>query len=204
MPCVRRGESTPSYRWCEGFLFESSRKEVNLLPSPRNIESVAELEAVFQKSPNVLVTDYRGLTVNDLANLRNRLYEANVEYKVAKNTLTLIAAKRVGVNGLEPFLAGPTALAFILGDEIAAAKVLTDFARTSRILTVKGGVVSRMALGPEEVENLAKLPGRPQLQADLVGAVQGPMAGVLGALNAALSGVARALEERVKQLEPAS
>jgi len=174
------------------------------LPSTRNIESVAELEAVFQKSPNVLVTDYRGLTVTDLANLRNRLYEANVEYKVAKNTLTLIAAKRTGVNGLEPFLAGPTALAFILGDEIAAAKALTDFARTSRILTVKGGVVSRMTLGPEEVENLAKLPGRPQLQADLVGAVQGPMAGVLGAINAALSGVARALEERAKQLESAS
>jgi len=176
------------------------------LPSARNIESVAELEAVFQRSPNVLVTDYRGLSVTELANLRTRLYEANVEYKVAKNTLTLIAAKRTGVNGLEPYLAGPTALAFIFGDEIAAAKVLTDFARTSRILTVKGGVVSQMALGPEEVDNLAKLPGRPQLQADLVGAVQAPMAAVLGAINAALSGVARALDERVKQLEvePAS
>src|SRR5690348_7244444 len=97
---------------------ESFGKEVKALPSARNIESVAELEAEFQKSLNVLVTDYRGLTVTELRNLRNRLYEANVEYKVAKNTLTLIAAKRTGVNGLEPYLAGPTALAFILGDEI--------------------------------------------------------------------------------------
>jgi len=173
------------------------------LPNARNIESVTELEAEFQKTSNVLVTDYRGLKVTDLANLRTALYQADVEYKVAKNTLTRIAAEKAGVNGLAPLLAGPTALAFIRGDEVAAARVLTDFARTSRILTVKGGVVSRMVLGPEDVEELARLGPRPQLQADLVGAIQGPMAGVLGAVNAALSGVARALEERAKQLESA-
>ena len=173
------------------------------MPNPRNVESVAKLAEEFEKSPNVLVTDYRGLKVSDLATLRNTLYGANVEYKVAKNTLTRIAAEQAGVLGLEPLLSGPTALAFVRGDEIAAARALTDFARTSRILTVKGGVISRMVLGPEEVESLAKLAPRPQLQADLVGAVQGPLAGVLGALNAALGGVARALEERAKQLESA-
>lgn len=173
------------------------------MPNPRNIESVTELEREFAKAENVFVTDYRGLKVSDLATLRDRLREAGVEYKVAKNTLTKIAAEQAGLTGLTEFLAGPSALAFVTGDEIAAAKALTDFARISRIMTVKGGVVGRLVLTSADVETLAALPGRSQVRADLVGAVQGPMASVIGVLNGALSGVVHALEERAKQLQPA-
>lgn len=173
------------------------------MPNRRNVEAVTELEQEFARAENVFVTDYRGLKVADLANLRGRLREAGVEYKVAKNTLTKIAAEQAGLPGLAAFLTGPSALAFVTGDEIVAAKALTDFARISRILTVKGGVIQRVVLTSADVEALAALPGQSQLRADLVGAVQGPMASVIGALNGALSGVVHALEERTKQLQPA-
>jgi large subunit ribosomal protein L10 len=171
------------------------------MPNTRNVESVGDLEEKFKKTRNVFLTDYRGLHVSDLANLRRQLREYDVDYRVAKNTLTLIAAEKVGVQGLGPLLNGPTAIAFANGDVAATARALTDFARTSRILTVKGGVLGSQILNADDVGEVAKLPPTKQLQADLVGAVQGPAANLLGVLNAALSGVARALEERARQLE---
>jgi large subunit ribosomal protein L10 len=174
------------------------------LPNQKNVAAVAELEQRFQKSTFALMTDYRGLNVNELANLRRQLRDAGVEYRVSKNTLTLIAANRVGVTGLDRLLTGPTAIAFGSGDEIAAARALSDFARVSRLLALKGGVIGRSILSADDVTALAGLPGRQQLRADLAGAIQGPMASLIGVLNGALSGVVHALEERAKQLEPAT
>jgi large subunit ribosomal protein L10 len=173
------------------------------MPNARNIESVAELEVRFREARNVFLTDYRGLTVSDLANLRRQLRENGVDYRVAKNTLLLIAAQRAGLDGLGALLTGPTAVGFASGDEIAAARALSDFARISRIMVVKGGVLGGQVISAADVTQLATLPGRPQVQADLVGAVQGPMASVIGVLNGALSGIVHALEERTKQLQPA-
>ncbi len=178
-------------------------KEGDGVPSKRNIEAVAELEGKFRRTPTVFLTDYRGLTVAELANLRRQLREVGVDYRVAKNTLTLLAAQRAGIAGLGPMLAGPTAIAFVGGDAAAAARALTDFARTSRILTVKGGVLERQVLSGEDVQEVARLPSREQLRADLAGAVQGPLASLIGVLNGALSGIVHALEERAKQLQPA-
>jgi large subunit ribosomal protein L10 len=175
-------------------------KEVSM-PNTRNVETVGELEEKFKKTRKIFLTDYRGLHVSELANLRKQLRELGVDYRVAKNTLTLIAAENVGIKGLEPLLKGPTAIAFASGDEVATARTLSDFARTSRILTVKGGILGTQVLNAEDVADVAKLPPTKQLQADLIGAVQGPAAALIGVLNAALGGIARALDERVKQLE---
>ncbi len=173
------------------------------MPNARNVKAVAELEERFRRHPTAFLTDYRGLTVSDLATLRRRLREAGVDYRVAKNTLIQIAAKRVGLTGLEPYLTGPTAIAFTAADEIEAARALSEYARVSRILTLKGGIIGRRAISSEEVSELAALPGRAQVQANLVGAVQGPMASLAGVLTNVLSGIVYALEQREKQLQPA-
>jgi large subunit ribosomal protein L10 len=162
-----------------------------------------DLEERFRRNPTVFLTDYRGLKVADLANLRRQLREVGVDYRVSKNTLTRIASERAGINGLAPLLAGPTAVAFVGGDVSASARALLDFARISRIMTVKGGILGSQVLSADDVTEVSRLPATPQLQADLVGSVQGPLASVIGGLNGALSGIVHALEERAKQLEPA-
>src|SRR6185437_9156914 len=173
------------------------------MPNERNVEAVAELEAKLRENPVVFLTDYRGLTVTDLANLRRQLREAGVDYRVAKNTLIDIAAKRAGLTGLEPYLSGPTAIALTTWNEIAAARALSDFARISRILTIKGGFLGNHAISGDDVAELATFPGKDQVQANLVGAVQGPMANLIGVLTNALSGIVYALDQREQQLQPA-
>ncbi|MGH2458473.1 MAG: 50S ribosomal protein L10 [Chloroflexota bacterium] len=173
------------------------------MPNERSVESVTELEAKLREYPVVFLTDYRGLTVTDLANLRRQLRAAGVDYRVAKNTLLGIAAQHIGLTGLEPYLAGPTAVALAPGNEIAVAKALTDFARVSRILTIKGGVVGKHAVTGADVEELAMLPGEEQVHANLVGSVQGPLANLASLLTNALSGIVYALDQREQQLQPA-
>lgn len=171
------------------------------MPNPRNVQALAELEAKLRQNPVVFLTDYRGLTVADLSKLRKQLREAGVDYHVAKNTLIEIAARRLGLKGLEPYLAGPTAIALAPGSEITAARMLADFARTSRVLTIKAGVLGQHAISSEEVAELAALPGRTEVQANLVGAVQGPMAALVGTLTSALASIVYALSQREKQLQ---
>ena len=176
------------------------------MPSARNIESVAELEAVFQRSPNVLVTDYRGLSVTELANLRTRLVRSQrgIQGRQEHSDPHRGEANRRQRFGAVPGGSDCPGLHFRRRDRRGEGtdRFRADLAHPHRQRW--GGLPD--GTRPEDVDSLAKLPGRPQLQADLVGAVQGPMAAVLGAINAALSGVARALDERVKQLEvePAS
>ena len=174
------------------------------MPNARNLEFVKELEIKFKKTRIVYLTDFRGLTVSDLANLRRQLREVGVDFRVAKNTLALIAADRAGLTGLSDLLKGPTAIAFASGDEAATAKALADYARVSRILTIKGGILGTQVLTAEDVADVARLPPKAQLQADLVGSVQGPAASLIGVLNGALSTVVHVLDERVKQLESAA
>ncbi|HEY8883945.1 MAG TPA: 50S ribosomal protein L10 [Chloroflexota bacterium] len=173
------------------------------MPNRRNVDAVKSLEEKFRQTQTVFITDYRGLKVSDLANLRRQLRELGVDYFVAKNTLAQIAAESVGLKGLEPLLKGPTAIAFVHGEPGPVARTLSEFARISRILTLKGGVLGPQVLNAEELGQVAALAPRAQLRADLVGSVQGPLAALIGVLNGALSGVVHALEERQKQLAPA-
>ncbi len=173
------------------------------MPNTRNVKMTGDLEEKFTHTRTVFLTDYRGLKVSDLANLRRQLRDVGVDYRVSKNTLTRIASERAGIDGLAPLLKGPTAVAFVSGDPALSARALMDYARTSRIMTVKGGILGSQILSADDVSDVSKLPATPQLQADLVGAVQGPLANLMGVLNGALSGIVHVLEERSKQLEPA-
>ena len=174
------------------------------MPTPRKSAEIDELERKLREAAAAIVADYRGLSVAEIGQLRNQLRPAGVEFRVAKNTLTLIAAKRAGLEELEEFLTGPTAIAFAGDDIAAAARVLGDFARTSRILTIKGALMGGLRMSSDQVGQLASLPAKPVLQATLAGTIQGPLAGFVGILNGALASLAYTLEARANQMSEAA
>lgn len=163
-------------------------------PKPDKVAAVEELERQLRASPIVILTDYRGLTVDDIGALRARLREVNVEYRVAKNTLLAIAAERCGYTGLVPFLTGPSAVVFGRDDPSAPARVLQEFIRQYRKLEIKGGVVSGEALNADEVRVLASLPSRAELLARAVGLIQAPLRAVAVVLSAPARGLVTALD----------
>jgi len=163
---------------------------------------VDELADKLGRSQMAILTDYRGLRVSDLQNLRGRLRGVGVEYAVAKNTLTRFAAERVGREAMVQDLTGPTAIAFVYDDPSAATRAIQDFIRATRSpLKIKGGVLGNSRLSAEEVGRLADLPGKDELRARLVGTFSSPMAGLVGAMNGLLSSLAYTLDQRVQQLE---
>jgi large subunit ribosomal protein L10 len=171
-------------------------------PKPEKVTAVEELEKHLRASPVVILTDYRGLTVDEIGALRGRLREANVEYRVAKNTLLAIAAERCGYTGLLRFLTGPTAVVFGRDDPGVPARVLQEFIRQYRKLEIKGGVVSGEAVNADEVRILATLPSRPELLAMAVGLIQAPLRAVAVVLSAPARGLVTALDAlRVKREE---
>ncbi len=170
------------------------------MPTPRKQAAVAEIQDLMNRANAVIVTDYRGLNVTALTNLRCQLREANTEYHVAKNTLAAIAARDNGVEGLAEALQGPSALAFSFGDPSVTAKVLSDFARTSRILTVRAGLLKNRVITAEDVSSLATLEPREVLIAKVLGGLNAPIASLVGVLNASISSIAYVLQARIDQL----
>jgi ribosomal protein L7/L12 len=164
---------------------------------------VTALADRLRRAPTVYITDFTGLDVAKLTQLRRRLRAAGVEYVVVKNTLALRALGDARVPGLEPHLAGPTGLVLGGADPVAAAKVLGDFAREFEKPAIKAGLVEGKAVTPEQVKRLASLPSRTELLARLGGALQAPMAGFVGALNGLLMNLVGALEAlRTKRVPP--
>jgi len=155
---------------------------------------VDALTAKLVEARAIYVTDYQGLTVGSVTDLRRRLHNAGVEYVVVKNTLALRALKAAAVPGLENHVTGPTAFALSQGDAAAAAKVLTDFAKEFEKPALKAAIVDGRAVTPEQVKRLAQLPPREVLLAELAGALQAPMAGFVGALSGLLSTFVGAVE----------
>lgn len=165
---------------------------------------VDELADRLSRSSIAILTDYRGLTVAEISELRRKLRAARVDYQVAKNTLVRLAAERAQKTALSPDLVGPTAIAFGYEDPVDAAKALQDYLRTSRVLTVKSAMLGDRRLEPSDVQALAELPARPQLQARLVGTIQGPMAALIGAMDGLLRQLVYVIDQRAQQLgEPA-
>lgn len=164
---------------------------------------VTALTAKLSVARTVYVTDFAGLNVAQVSDLRRRLRKAGVEYVVVKNTLARRALDGAQVRGLDAHLKGNTALA-LAADASAAAKVLTDFAKEFQKPSVKAGVVDGRAVSPDQVKRLASLPPREQLLAELGATLQAPMAGFLGALQALLSNFAGALEALKTQREGAA
>lgn len=147
---------------------------------------VEEIKVRLQKTQGAVLTDYRGLNVAEVTELRSKLRESGVEFKVLKNTLTRIAAHEIGLEGLDPYLQGPTAIAFGSTDPIAPAKILSEFAKTHKALEIKAGILENKVIDNEEVKVLAELPSREVLLAKLLGAMQSPMYGFAGSLQGLL------------------
>ncbi len=145
--------------------------------------AVAEIAEEFSGSTGAVLTEYRGLTVKELKDLRRSLGD-NANYAVVKNTLTKIAAKESGIEGLEDLLTGPTAVAFIKGDVVEAAKGLRDFAKANPALVIKGGVYEGKLLDAKEVGKLADLESREVLLSKLAGAMTASLSQLLYVLNA--------------------
>ena len=166
------------------------------MPSQKVLEEkkqiVSSIAEQFKTAVSGVFVDYCGLTVEEDTQLRNKLREAGVEYKVIKNTLTARAAKEVGFEALEPILNGPTALAISMTDEVAAAKVVADFAKDHDIFEIKAGFMDGRAMSLEEVTALSKIPSKDTLYAMLA-----------GGLNATISGLARAIDAVREQKETA-
>jgi large subunit ribosomal protein L10 len=136
------------------------------------VAAVAELKTAFTDSAAAVLTEYRGLTVADLKELRRSLGD-QASYAVAKNTLTKLAAQDAGIEGLDAQLTGPTAIAFISGDVATVAKSLRDFAKANPLLVIKGGVMDGRVLDADTVKKLADLESREVLLAKLAGAMKG-------------------------------
>ncbi|GAA2119187.1 50S ribosomal protein L10 [Actinomadura alba] len=146
--------------------------------------AVAELTTEFESSNGAVLTEYRGLTVAQLSELRRNLGD-NAKFAVVKNTLTKIAARDAGVEGqLAELLQGPSAIAFVKGDVVEAAKGLRDFAKANPLLVIKGGVVDGKAMSPEQITKLADLESREVLLAKLAGAMKASMANAAATFNA--------------------
>ena len=157
------------------------------------VAAVAELTERFQASSGAVLTEYRGLTVAQLGELRQSLGE-NATFTVVKNTLTKIAATEAGVGAeLEQLLSGPSAIAFVQGDVVEAAKGLRDFAKANPLLVIKGGVLDGKGMTPAEITKLADLEPREVLLAKLAGAMKATMANAAATMAALPTQMARLL-----------
>jgi large subunit ribosomal protein L10 len=153
-------------------------------PRPEKVAVVDEVRDKLAGADAALLTEYRGLTVKQLAELRRQLRPAGGEYKVYKNTLVRFAAREVVEDRLDPLLTGPTAITFVRGDAAAVAKLLRDYARGHQALVVKGGLLGDKVVTAKDVEALADLPARDVLLAQLAGAFQAPLVKLAGLLQA--------------------
>jgi large subunit ribosomal protein L10 len=154
------------------------------MTNAEKVTAVAELTGRFKDSSGAVLTEYRGLTVAQLADLRRSLGD-HVTFSVVKNTLTKIAVTEAGLeNELSSLLSGPSAIAFVDGDVVEAAKSLRDFARANPLLVIKGGIVDGKAMTPPEIIRLADLEPREVLLAKLAGAMKASLAGAAATFNA--------------------
>ena len=165
-------------------------------------EVVAELVERLRTTQTLVVTDYRGLTMKQIDDLRTRLLEHGARYQVVKNTLTRRAAEAAGADALLALLEGPTAIAFLEsgGDPVAVAKTLADAARDTRILAIRGGVLEGTPMSGEEVESLAKLPPVDVLRGQVLGAIVGPLQSLIGLVTAPLQDLHGLIDARIEQL----
>jgi large subunit ribosomal protein L10 len=153
-------------------------------PRADKVATVEEITGKLNDSVAVFVSEYRGMSVGQLADLRAPLREAGAEHKVYKNTLARIAATDAGYEALNDHLVGPTALTFVTGDSVAAAKALLDQSKANPLLVIKGGVLGSSPMSADDVKALASLPSREELLARLAGALQAPLVKTAGLLQA--------------------
>ena len=165
-------------------------------------EAIKHIEESLSKSTIAIVTKYQGLSVADMTQLRRKLRDSSVEYRVVKNTLARFAAERAGQEVLKDLLEGPCAIAFGYGDIAEPARVLTEFGQTSKApLSIKGGVLEGRLLSPADVTFIASIPPREVLIARMMGGLQMPIVSLVSVLSGTLRGLVQVLDARRQQLE---
>ena len=165
----------------------------------RKAEVVDEIRAKFDAADAAVLTEYRGLTVPELARLRGQLKNAGTEYRVYKNSLARRAAEQAGLNDILEWFEGPIAIAFVSGDAVPAAKALKDFGKDAPALVIKGGLLAGRKIDPRELSTLADLPTRDVLLAKLAGGFQAPMAKAAGLFQAFTRNAAYAFKGYIDQ-----
>jgi len=167
------------------------------VPSEKTLNAkksdVQGLSDKIKKAQSFVLADYRGITVEEVTNLRNELRKVNVEYKVIKNTLTRFAAMENGLDDLIPFLEGPTAIAISYDDIVAPAKILSEYEKKNDRFKLKAGYVEGKVLSVEEVKKLASIPSKEVLVSKLLGSFNAPITGLVTVLNGNIKGLAIAL-----------
>jgi len=168
------------------------------VPTPEKVETVEEFKSRLDGARTVLVTEYRGLTVRQLSDLRKQLRGVSAQYKIIKNRLAKLAMTDSDLSELGPHLKGPTGMVISKEDPVAVAKALHTFARTNQALAIKAGFVEGQVLPPAELKALSELPTKDAIRAQIIGAIQGPLAQLVGLLQASQRDLAYVLSERGK------
>jgi large subunit ribosomal protein L10 len=162
---------------------------------------VADLVARLQGSDTLILADYRGLSVSELDDVRTQIIAHGARFSVVKNSLTKRAADEAGLDPLSELLDGPTAIAFVGdGDMVAVAKTLNETAKRTKMLSIKGGILQGAPLGADQVVELASLPPADVLQGQVLGAIVGPLTGIVGLLAAPLQNLVGLIDARIDQL----
>ena len=156
-----------------------------------------------QKAQSIIMSDYRGLTHQELTQLRTQLREKGAKFQVVKNTLFKLALQQADLPIPEDLLTGPVGVTYAFEDPVAAAKVVVDFAKETKILQVRGGLLGTQVMGVEEIESLAELPSREELLAMVVSGMQAPIRGLVNVLAGPIRGLVNVLNGRVDQLKEA-
>lgn len=172
-------------------------------PREEKVAVVAEVAERLRSADAVIVTEYRGMKVGQLANLRRQLRDVGGEYTVYKNTLSRLGAEQAGMPQLSEVLVGPTGITFVQGDVAAAAKALRDAAKANPLLVLKGGVIGGKLISASDVEALADLPSREVLLARMAGALQAPLVKTAGLLQALPRNFAYGLKALIDQQQAA-
>ncbi len=168
--------------------------------APAKEKVIDDLRQRFRQTSFTVMSDFRGLRVTEMSDLRRRVRQAEGDLHIAKNTLLRIAAESEGVQDLRDLLQGPTAVAYALGDEVALAKALMEYSADSPSLIIKGGLLDKKYLESAQIQQMAALPPRDVLVAQVVGGMQSPIYGLVGVLSATIGGFVRILNARSEQL----
>jgi large subunit ribosomal protein L10 len=171
------------------------------MPSQKNTQQVEEIQGRFQDSEVIILTDFQGLTVEEINELRRQLREADIQYKVYKNTLISVAAQELGIEDLEPYLNGSTAVA-MSNNPATPSKILKDFSGSHENLKIKGGILGKRVVDAAAVEELIKMPSREELIARAIGGIQSPISGLVSVLHrgSPLTGLVNVLNGSIRQI----
>lgn len=171
------------------------------MPTQDKIDQVKKIKSWIDGATIAISTDYTGMTVVNMTELRRTLRENDVSYHIIKNTLALLAAKESDNPNIQKIIEGPTGLAFGYADPVAPAKALVEFIRSSRLpIKIMNGIMGERVLNEREINDLASLPSKNELIAKLIGQIQSPITRLARVLDSPITGLARVLQGRVEQL----